>query len=135
MVTRKLFYAAAAAIASASAWLINIEYPSPYFVKTFETLLALTITYVLFKLIFEEAFVKRIRESKMRYSFRKAVSIIYVVVLSVVLIRVWIETPEALLVSFGLIGAGVAIALQDVFKNFVGGALIFFTGCIGWAIG
>ncbi|WP_455363642.1 hypothetical protein, partial [[Eubacterium] cellulosolvens] len=83
MVAKKLFYLAAATIVSASLWFINAEYPSLYFEKAFDTFAALAITYLLFKVIFEEAFVKRIRESRMRYSFRKAVSILYLVVLSV----------------------------------------------------
>lgn len=32
------------------------------------------------------------------------------------------------MISFGLIGAGIAVALQDVFKNFAGGITIFSTG-------
>jgi small-conductance mechanosensitive channel len=35
-----------------------------------------------------------------------------------------LEDTQNLLVAYGLIGAGIAIALQDFFKNFVGGVLI-----------
>jgi len=32
------------------------------------------------------------------------------------------------LITFGLVGAGVAIAIQDVFKNFIGGIMLFVNG-------
>jgi len=35
---------------------------------------------------------------------------------------------HTLLVAYGLIGAGIAVALQDFFKNFVGDIVIFVTG-------
>lgn len=45
-----------------------------------------------------------------------------------VVVRIWVEYTQTLLVSYGLIAAGITIALQDFFKNFVGGIMIFTTG-------
>jgi small-conductance mechanosensitive channel len=38
-----------------------------------------------------------------------------------------VEETETLIVTYGLVGAGIAVALQDFFKNFVGGIAIFLT--------
>jgi small-conductance mechanosensitive channel len=109
-------------------WIAHFYYLHVYLLKGFYTFLALAVTYVIFKVAFERFFVKQIKDSKTRYSFRKTVSIIYIIVLLGIIVRIWIETTQTLLVSYGLIAAGVAIALQDLFKNFAGGILLFVGG-------
>jgi small-conductance mechanosensitive channel len=109
-------------------WFAQFQYPRVYLEKGFYTFLALTIVYFIFKSVIEETVAGKIKEPKARYSFRKAVSILYFVVLVLALSRIWVEHTETLLVSYGLVAAGVAIALQDFFKNFVGGIIIFVTG-------
>jgi small-conductance mechanosensitive channel len=41
---------------------------------------------------------------------------------------IWVKDPQSLVVFFGIIGAGIAIALQDVVKNFAGSIIILLTG-------
>jgi len=125
---KKVIYIISLSLASILFWFANIRYPNIYLQKGFYTFLTLDVTYFLFKLIFEEISIKKIKDSKTRYSFRKTVSIIYLAALLVILIRIWVETTQTLLVSYGLIGAGIAIALQDLFRNFAGGVLLFVTG-------
>ena len=110
------------------AWVGNYYYPDENLEKAFLTFLALAAIYFVFRIGLEHAIVRTIKDSKTRYSVRKATSILYLLVFLLVLIRIWIEDSQALLVSYGLIGAGIAIALQDLFKNFVGGIVIFITG-------
>jgi small-conductance mechanosensitive channel len=110
------------------AWVGDYYYPNLYLEKAFYTFLALAVIYFVFRIALEQAIVRTIRDAKTRYSIRKATSILYVLVFILVLIRIWVEDSQALIVSYGLIGAGIAIALQDLFKNFVGGILIFSTG-------
>ena len=110
------------------SWVADYYYPNPNLEKAFYTFLALAIIYFVFKILLEQTILRTVKDAKTRYSIRKALSIVYVLVFMLVLIRVWVEDSQALLVSFGLIGAGIAIALQDFFKNFVGGILIFSTG-------
>jgi small-conductance mechanosensitive channel len=109
-------------------WFANFRYPNVYVEKVFYTFLALTIIHFVFKSVFEGMVARKIKESKTRYSFRKTVSILYFVVLLLAILKIWIEHTQALLVSYGLMAAGVAIALQDFFKNFVGGIIILVTG-------
>lgn len=115
-------------ISSGLFWLVHFRYPNPYVRNGFYTFLTLTILYFLFRIAFEVVVAKRIRESKTRYSFRKTVSILYLVVSVAIMIRIWVEDAHMLTVSYGLIGAGVAVALQDFFKNFAGGIVLFVTG-------
>jgi len=109
-------------------WYANFCYPNLYLEKGFYTFLALTIIHFVFKSIFEETVTRKIKEPKARYSFRKTISILYFGVLLLALSKIWVEHTQALLVSYGLVAAGIAIALQDVFKNFAGGVIIFVTG-------
>ncbi|MGC9444011.1 MAG: mechanosensitive ion channel family protein [Candidatus Methanospirareceae archaeon] len=109
-------------------WFLQLQYPSLYLQRAFVSFLVVTLAYFLFKVVIEATIARRITEAKARYSFKKAVSILYMFMLLAVLIRIWIEQTETLLVSYGLLAAGIAIALQDFFRNFVGGVIIFTTG-------
>jgi len=112
-------------------WLTNYQYPNFYnifIVKGFYTFLALTFIYLVFRVGFEEIIIKRLKQAKMRYSFKKTISILYVLIFLFALVAIWIEQTETILISYGLIGAGIAVSLQDVFKNFAGGITIFSTG-------
>ncbi|MBU0532242.1 mechanosensitive ion channel family protein [Candidatus Micrarchaeota archaeon] len=105
-------------------WFVNLEYQNTYLEKSFSTVFVLAILYFIFKLVFEEILIKKIKESKARYSLRKTVSVIYFFVVIITLVAVWIESPEALLVTYGLIAAGIAVALQDLFKSLAGGVIL-----------
>lgn len=113
---------------AAALWVLNYAYPSIDLQKAFYTVAAIAIIHLLFKHLFEDVLIKRIKVSKTRYSFKKTVSIVYLVVLVAVVINIWVDSTQSLLVSYGIIAAGLAVSLQDLFKNFVGGILIFVTG-------
>ncbi|KUK43402.1 MAG: Transporter, small conductance mechanosensitive ion channel (MscS) family [Methanothrix harundinacea] len=113
---------------AASLWVANYAYPNIDLQKAFYTAAAIAIIHLLFKNLFEDIIVKRIKVSKTRYSFKKTVSILYLVVLVAVVINIWVDSTQSLLVSYGIIAAGLAVALQDLFKNFVGGIIIIVTG-------
>ncbi len=113
---------------AAALWAVNYAYPSIDLQKAFYTAAAIAIIHFLFKHLFQDVLIKRIKVSKTRYSFKKTVSIVYMVVLVAVVINIWVDSTQSLLVSYGIIAAGLAVALQDLFKNFVGGIIIFVTG-------
>lgn len=114
-------------MATLISWLANASYPHPYLQKGYQTFLAFTFVYIIFKTIFEKRVIAQIEDSKTRYSFRKTISILYLAVLLLVIIRIWVIETETLLVTYGLVGAGVAVSLQDFFRNFAGGIAIFLT--------
>jgi len=108
-------------------WVINIEAQDDTIQKFSYSFIAIACSYLFFSLILEEIITKRISQSKARYSFRKTTQLLFVAASAVVVLRIWIVNPQALLVAYGLVGAGVAIALQDVFKNFAGTIAILTT--------
>ncbi len=71
---------------------------------------------------------KVVSDARARYTMKKTLRIIFYVASAILLLRVWIINPEALLVAYGLIAAGVAVSLADFFKNFAGGFILFISG-------
>jgi len=128
---RKIAASVSLILITAVLWFTNYQYPTFYnffIVKGFYTFFALTIIYIIFRVFLEELIVKRLKQTKMKYSFKKTISILYILVFLFALVAIWIEQTETILISYGLIGAGIAVSLQDVFKNFAGGITIFSTG-------
>ena len=115
-------------IASVLFWFANLKYPHVHLQRGFTTFLAFAIVYFFFALVFEETVAKRIRTPRTRYSFKKTISILNLVAFLMVAVTIWVENIQSLLVAYGLIGAGVAVGLQDFFKNLLGGITIFVTG-------
>ncbi len=107
----------------AAAYIIN----EPVVMDLFSTSLVLTITYLIFPVIIGIFVVRKIADLKTRYTAKKAISVLSVVFLIVLCLRIWVTDTSALIVSYGIIGAALAFALQDVFKNFVGGLLVIIT--------
>ena len=112
-------------ILSAFLWLVNFRYNYPYLEKITYTIFALTLTYLFFEILFEDLITNRIKESKTRYSLRKIISILNIAVFFLATMIIWIAETQNILIALGLIGAAIAFALQDIFKNFIGGIMIF----------
>ncbi len=84
----------------------------------------LAVLYTVFQVLMIGFGVKRITDPKSAYRFRKTMSIVFYAVLVLALFRIWVEDPQALLVSYGIVAAGAAIALQDLIKNLAGGLML-----------
>ena len=109
-------------------FIANLEYHDFYFEKILYSTIAITILYVLFEVILGEYATRRIKDSKTRYSFRKVLSVVSLAIGLLSLLIIWITETQNVLIAFGLIGAAIAFALQDIFKNFMGGILLFISG-------
>lgn len=107
--------------------LADYFYGSPSLHRGYQTFLVLSILYLVFQLILAPIGIHRIKDSKTRYTFRKTVSTIMWGIFLLVAVRIWVEDPQALIVTYGLVGAGVAISLQDLFKNVAGGLILVVT--------
>nr|WP_319376533.1 mechanosensitive ion channel domain-containing protein [uncultured Methanoregula sp.] len=107
----------------AAAHVIN----DPVVMDLFSTSIVLTATYLIFPVIIGIFLVRRIADLKTRYTANKAISILSIVFILVLCLRIWVTDTSSLIVSYGIIGAAIAFALQDVFKNFVGGFLIIIS--------
>lgn len=108
-------------------WTANYYFPHKYLENGFYTFVALTIIHVIFKIILEYQLSKKIKEKRMKYTFKKIISIGYIVASIAVLAVIWSEGTQELTVVLGLASAGVAFALQDLLKNLAGGILIYIT--------
>ena len=96
--------------------------------KIFESLITIVLLYGFISIGVGEFFARRLNDSKTRYAFRKAMSMILIAVIIVILLRIWVPNPQALLVAYGVVAAGIAVALQDLVKNLAGSITIFISG-------
>jgi small-conductance mechanosensitive channel len=103
-------------------------YPSDLLTRSFLTLLSIAAVYLVFEVLLVHALVRRIRDDKARYTLTKVLYILSLIILGVAGIKIWVENTQSLTVFLGLIGAGVAIALQDLFRNFTGSIILITTG-------
>jgi len=109
------------------AWFLNINYQNADLSKIFQSFTSIAVIYLVLKVFLEGAISKRITDSRARYSFRKTTQILFILVASIVVLRIWVPNPQDLLVAYGLFAAGVAISLQDIFKNFAGAITILLS--------
>jgi small-conductance mechanosensitive channel len=109
-------------------WAANYEYGNYYFHLGFLTFLAIAIVYLFSKIIFQELVRRQIKEARSQYTLQRILSIVFYVAIGLAIIGIWVPNTQTLLVSYGLVAAGIAVALQDIFKNFAGGILLFAMG-------
>lgn len=114
-----------ATIAASALWFF---FPEPVTYRLFLSVLAITLIYSIFSLMLDTIFRKKITDTRTRYTATKVISVLEIVLMAIIIARIWIEDFSTLVVFFGIIGAGVAIALQDVFKNFAGSITIILAG-------
>jgi small-conductance mechanosensitive channel len=106
----------------------HYQYTDPYLEKGLFTGLALTAVYLLFEILLGGFLIKRVKDSKTRYSFRKILSVLSIAIFIVIFVSIWLAETQNILIAIGLIGAAIAFAIQDIFKNFIGGVMIFLNG-------
>lgn len=70
---------------------------------------------------------RRVSTSRDRYTLRKTVSILVTVLVFASLFAIWVERTSTLFIAYGILSAGIAIALQDVLRNLAGGILIIMS--------
>lgn len=115
-------------ICSALLWLLANRFYGDVLFKSSWTLLSLAVVFICYKIIAGNLARKVIKDKKTRYTFNKGILVLSIIVLAFAIVRIWVENTESLTISYGIIAAGVAIALQDFFRNFVGGIVIALTG-------
>lgn len=115
-------------IGSAVMWILSVSGYGAIFFKLSWSLLCLALVFIFYKIITGNLANKVIKDSKARYTFKKGILIILLIVLAFAIVQIWVENTESLTISYGIIAAGVAIALQDLFRNFVGGIVIAVSG-------
>ncbi|AKB18335.1 MULTISPECIES: mechanosensitive ion channel family protein [unclassified Methanosarcina] len=87
------------------------------------SLIVVFLAYIINSL-FGNLILRRVSTAKDRYTLRKAVSILVTVLVLASLFAIWVERTSTLLIAYGILSAGVAIALQDLLRSIAGGILI-----------
>lgn len=128
MMKTRLVTASVLVLMTAALWFVQNEVGQVFTLRLFHTSLALLVIYVLIKILFEQVIARNIKEARTRYSMKRIASMLSVLAFLAVGIAIWVDNLQALLVSYGVLAAGAAVALQDVFKNFAGSLVIFTTG-------
>lgn len=102
-----------------SIWLEN--WSSKELTTTFFILAA---THFLFRVVIYYILVANLSSGKVRYTLSKVLTLTHLFVASLFIMRVWLPDSSALLAAYGFIAAAIAISIQGVFKNAIGGVLI-----------
>jgi len=99
---------------------------NPTLTKAMYSVVILLIAYII-SIFIDNVIKKGIKETKERYSIRKAASTIISILVFGAILGVWFQETTTSVVAFGLLSAGIAIALQDLLRNVAGGLIIFIT--------
>jgi len=99
---------------------------NPTLIKLLYSVIILLIAY-LANIFADNLIRKQIHETEERYTIRKAISTIVSILTFGAILAVWFQETTNLVVAYGLLSAGVAIALQDVLKSIAGGIIIILT--------
>ncbi len=121
---KNLIYFILLVIATIGLWYVDPLIPSIQLSNYFLVSLYSLIVYVVFQL-FTNLLLRRLKDENSKYSFRKALNILQFVIISFIIITVFASDITSLTIAYGLLGAGIAFALQDFFKNFVGGIFLY----------
>lgn len=106
---------------------LNDIFQEPLYFSIFLSLFLLGGIFSSYKIITTIITKKVITDRKTQFTFNKAILILSVLIYGVMAIQIWIKNTDTLVISYGILAAGIAIALQDLFRNFVGGILIALT--------
>lgn len=91
--------------------------------KILSTLIAVILLMAIRKIILNIAF-KRIEDVKIRYKWRKTSTYLLSFIGFLILVKIWFQGFGSLATFFGLLSAGIAIALKDPIVNLVAWAFI-----------
>ena len=88
---------------------------------------AIVSVYILIIVFLNGVLFRHIPDEKTRYTMKKVSTILALIIIGIFFIRIWVADTPSLIVSLGVVGAGIGIALQDVIRNFVGGLIVITT--------
>lgn len=125
---RQILISISLILVTAALGVAMVLYDDPIVPNLFLTALVFAVSYLFFSVVIGMIIIRRIQDPKTRYTAKKTVSIVSLMVVIVLAVRIWVVDPTTLLVTYGVISAGIAFALQDVFRNVVGGILIIASG-------
>ncbi len=97
---------------------------SPFLLDALYSVIVFLVAYIL-NIAADNLIRRKVSDAKDRYTFRKTVSTLLTVLALAALFAIWFKETTSLLIAYGILSAGVAIALQDLLRSVAGGILIF----------
>jgi len=92
---------------------------SQFMIKLIESIILL-ILFWLIKILIFKIINKNITEVKTQYHWRKLINSVVLILVIILVFRIWFTGAQSLVTYLGLLSAGIAIALKDVFTNLAG---------------
>lgn len=92
---------------------------TPFMIKIVKSLIIL-ILLGLIKMLLNQIVIKRIKDVRLHYQWRKVLNTSFVVLLIILVGRIWYEGVQSIVTYLGLLSAGIAIALKDPISNLAG---------------
>ncbi len=92
--------------------------------KIFSSLMVILVIWLIRFLVFK--LVAQIKDAKVRYNTRNILSYVIYILAFLIISRIWFEGIGSLATYFGLLSAGLAIALKDPLTNFAGFIFLIF---------
>ncbi|WP_315787944.1 mechanosensitive ion channel family protein [Fischerella sp. JS2] len=95
----------------------------PTAIKLIEVAVGIAIVALIFRVL-GQILPRQVQDTDLRYRIRKAVSLVGYAIIALLIVLAFSDSLGRLTVIFGVIGAGVAFALQEVIGSFAGWAAI-----------
>lgn len=92
---------------------------NPFMLKVIKSIILIFLIWLI-KLLFSKILLKRIKDIKLHYRWRKVLNTVYFIIVAIVVGRLWFEGVQSIVTFLGLLSAGVAIALKDPISNLAG---------------
>jgi small-conductance mechanosensitive channel len=97
---------------------------TPDYYKVTLTLATLAFSHFIFKVVLFYLLYAHLDSSRVRYSIQKVLTISHLLVATLFVLRIWLPDSNTLLAAYGFFAAAIAFAVQDLFKNIIGGIII-----------
>ncbi|MFO5437943.1 MAG: mechanosensitive ion channel family protein, partial [Dolichospermum sp.] len=94
-------------------------------IKLIEVTSGIIIVGIIFRIL-SQVLPRQVQDSDLRYRIRKAITFVGYAIMALLIVLIFSDSLGKLTVIFGVIGAGVAFALQEVIGSFAGWVAISF---------
>jgi small-conductance mechanosensitive channel len=95
----------------------------PTIIKLIQVTIGIIIVAIIFRIL-AQVLPRQVQDIDLRYRIRKAITFVGYTIMALLVVLIFSDSLGKLTVIFGVIGAGVAFALQEVIASFAGWAAI-----------
>ena len=92
---------------------------SPFGIKVIKSIVIIAVLFLL-RLLVRSLILKKIKDMKLHYQWRKIVNSAVLIIGIIIVGRIWYDGVQSIATYFGLLSAGIAVALRDPLVNLAG---------------